>query len=338
MSSLKRLSVIFSHKLTKHILFWIGVYAYFIGTANLSYYSGYAEIIENYAIYIFCQVVIAYTCLYVLIPHFLNSKKQYIFIASLLVLWTVLFIIFIGYHEFFHMPRYYNPGDNSIYDSEKIFWKKLFNIRIFFGKFLLNITPAILLVTAKFYREQQAYLELKEQKTATELTALKHQLNPHFLFNTLNNLYALSLKKSNETPEVIAKLSEILDYMLYGCNDKYVSLKKEIELIENYLALEKVRYDERVDIGFTKNVVSNVKIAPLILLTFIENAFKHGVSQELKKASIQINISVKEEFIWFTITNSKVKNIVPLQKETIGLTNVKKTVIFIISRPVCFRY
>jgi LytS/YehU family sensor histidine kinase len=186
------------------------------------------------------------------------------------------------------------------------------------------LTPTILLVIAKFYKEKQTYLQLNEQKKSTELSVLKHQLNPHFLFNTLNSLYALSINKSDEAPEVIAKLSEMLDYMLYGCNDKYVSLKKEIELIENYLALEKVRYDERVAISFNKNVEPDVRIAPLILLTFIENAFKHGVSQELKKAYIHIKISIEETFIQFDITNSIAKNRAYAKKETIGLTNVKK--------------
>lgn len=324
MNSLKKVSTFFSIPIVKHVLFWLGVYVYLVGTVNIDYYSGYQEAIEHYAIYVLCQIIVAYVCLYFLIPRFLTPKKNIQFAMCLLLLLAVVFVIFVGLHEYYHIPKYFKSPDNSAYDSSKIFWKKLLDLRIFLGKSTIILTPTILLVIAKFYKEKQAYLQLNEQKVSTELSVLKHQLNPHFLFNTLNNLYALSINKSDEAPEVIAKLSEMLDYMLYGCNDKYVSLKKEIELIENYLALEKVRYDERVDISFYKNVETDVSIAPLILLTFIENAFKHGVSQELKKAYIHINILVEGKFIQFDIENSIARNTAAVTKETIGLTNVKK--------------
>lgn len=324
MHILKNIVRFFKVPVVKQALFWLGVYVYFIGTVNMTYYSGYPEVLEHYAIYVLCQFIVAYTSLNFLIPKFLIPKKNIQFTIYLLLLLVGVFIIFVGFHEYYHIPKYFKSSNNNIYDSSKMFWKKLLDLRIFLGKSTIILTPTILLVIAKFYKDQQAYLQLNEQKMFTELSVLKHQLNPHFLFNTLNNLYALSIEKSDEAPEVIAKLSEMLDYMLYGCNDKYVSLKKEIELIENYLALEKVRYDERVEISFNKEVKSDVKIAPLILLTFIENAFKHGVSQELKKAFIHINISVKEEFIKFNIANSKAKNSITGNKKSIGLNNVKK--------------
>ena len=324
MSSLSKVPTFFSSPRLRHILFWLGTYAYFVGTVNLKNYSGYPEVIEHYFIYVFCQIVVAYSCLYILIPRFLLPKKHFLFIISLLVLMVVVFVIFVAYHEYYHLPKYDSPLDNSAYDSNVIFWEKLLSMRVFLGKSAIILTPTILLVIAKFYSDQQAYLQLNEQKKAHELNTLKHQLNPHFLFNTLNNLYALTLNKSDEAPEVIAKLSEMLDYMLYGCNDKFVSLFKEIELIENYLALEKVRYGDRVDIQFEKNVSSEVNIAPLILLTFIENAFKHGVSQELKKAYIHMKVSLEDKHILFDIENSIAVNKTHSKKENIGLSNVKK--------------
>jgi LytS/YehU family sensor histidine kinase len=177
----------------------------------------------------------------------------------------------------------------------------------------------------RFYKNQQNYLKLNEQKKIAELTALKNQLNPHFLFNTLNNLYALAIKKSDQTPEVIEKLSDILDYMLHRCNSKFVSIQKEIELIENYIALEKIRYGNRVRISFKNNSTSDSKIAPLLLLTFIENAFKHGVSQELKEAFISITISSDKNHIVFTIENSKSAiSVHNKDQQCIGLNNVQK--------------
>ena len=142
-----------------------------------------------------------------------------------------------------------------------------------------------------------------------ELKTLKNQLNPHFLFNTLNNLYTLALKKDDKAPEVIAKLSEILDFVLYRCNEDYVSVEKEITLIENYIALEKLRYNEdRLDILFTKNIEVSNKISPLIILTFIENAFKHGVINETQKATIRLNLKSKTQHIIFSIENTKPQN------------------------------
>jgi sensor histidine kinase YesM len=324
MSSLKKTLSPFENPVVKHFLFWLGVYAYFIGTVNMANYSGYIEVIAHFAIYVLCQIIVAYTSLFFLIPRFLTPKKKGQFVMSLLLLLIAVFVLFVGLHEYYHVPKYSITGDHVVYDSNKYFWERLLNLRIFFGKSTIILTPTVLFVIAKFYKEQQSYLQLNEQKTSSELSALKHQLNPHFLFNTLNNLYALSIEKSDQAPEVIAKLSEMLDYMLYGCNDKYVSLKKEVELIENYLALEKVRYDERVAIRFDKYVESEVNIAPLILLTFIENAFKHGVSQELKKAYIHIKISIEGPFIAFDITNSIAGNKSFTNKNPIGLTNVKK--------------
>ncbi|MFY0630830.1 MAG: sensor histidine kinase [Flavobacteriaceae bacterium] len=324
MSSFKKVSTFFNIPAVKHILFWLGVYAYFVSTVNMQFYNDYREVIEHFGIHVFCQIIVAYTIIYVLIPRFLTPQKYFQFIISLLALLAIVFVIFVGAHEYYHIPKYLSANKRASYDSTRIFWEKLLDFQVFLGKFTIILTPTILLMIAKFYKEQQIYLRLNEQKTSTELSVLKHQLNPHFLFNTLNNLYALSINKSDEAPEVIAKLSEMLDYMLYGCNEKYVSLKKEIDLIENYLALEKVRYDERVDISFDKTTETDVHIAPLILLTFIENAFKHGVSQELKKAYIHIEISIEGDFILFNVTNSIAKKSLTATKEAIGLSNVKK--------------
>ncbi|WP_171974468.1 sensor histidine kinase [Cellulophaga omnivescoria] len=219
--------------------------------------------------------------------------------------------------------EYYN--DIAKKYAEDSFWKRFSNFSVFLSKSILFLTPAVLLLMAQFYKNQQRLLKLNEQKKTAELTALKHQLNPHFLFNTLNNLYSLALKKSDQTPDVIEKLADILDYMLYRCNDTFVSLQKEIELINNYLSLEKVRYGKRVQILFENNIKKDVNIAPLLLLTFIENAFKHGVSQELKEALIEININLENSQIVFYIKNTKPNASLENSEESrIGLKNVKK--------------
>ncbi|GAA4114804.1 hypothetical protein GCM10022393_14580 [Aquimarina addita] len=206
-------------------------------------------------------------------------------------------------------------------------WTRTTRFSVFLSKCILYLTPTALLLMFQFYKNQQNFLKLNEQKKVAELTALKNQLNPHFLFNTLNNLYALALDKSDKTPEVIERLSDILDYMLYRCDDTYVPIHKEIQLIENYLSLEKVRYGKRAFITFDHHIDQEVTIAPLILLTFVENAFKHGVSQELKQCTIIISMTLKDSYIVFSIFNSKPKNGVGNQQKkdaSLGIKNVKQ--------------
>lgn len=311
----------------KHIIFWVSVFLYFMFTSDLTHFeAGYIQLFHSTCKIVIPQIITAYICLFVLVPKFLNTKKTALFIVWLAILLVTMFALYIVLHMYFYEPKYYQFYNEAAKKyAEESYWERITNFSVFFSKSIKFLTPTALLLMARFYKNQQKYLKLNEQKKTAELTALKHQLNPHFLFNTLNNLYALAIKKSDQTPEVIEKLSDILDYMLYRTNETFVSLQKEIELIENYLSLEKVRYGKRVKISFENIVKEDLKIAPLLLLTFIENAFKHGVSQELKKAYITINISVENKQVIFTIENSKPRT--PIERETercIGLKNVKK--------------
>ena len=140
-------------------------------------------------------------------------------------------------------------------------------------------------------------------------------------------MYALALKKSDQTPEVIAKLSEILDYILYRCNENFVYLANEVTLLKNYIDLEKVRYGKRVIVEFDHEIQGDVKIAPLLLLTFLENAFKHGVSQEINVAKIKIELSEDDNGILFQIENTTSlhkANSHHKDRAAIGLQNINK--------------
>jgi len=161
--------------------------------------------------------------------------------------------------------------------------------------------------------------------SVAELNALKNQLNPHFIFNTLNNIYSLAIKRSELTAEAVAKLSGILDYVLYRCNENHVALVDEIEMIENYLALEKIRFGERVQVTLVNNVKEHIEVAPLLYLTLVENAFKHGVSQELKQANIRMMFSKSSEGVIFDIVNSKPQEYASNESnQSIGLKNLKR--------------
>ncbi len=307
-------------------LFWVLVYLFSAGISNW-YFSSTKEILITYAFRITLQFIVAYTILFVLVPKFLTKNHKKLFGFLIVLLLIIVFILCSLIQIYILEPNYPDTYVSYIKRlSNPSLFGRLTNIKEFISKSALLSYPALLLLAFQYYKTQKNLLELKEQKKTAELSALKNQLNPHFLFNTLNNLHALVLNKSDQSSDVIQKLSNILDYILYRCNDDYVSLKNEIDLLENYIALEQVRYGNRMEVTFEKESITDGKIAPLLLLTFLENAFKHGVSQELKKATIHIQIKQEQEQIVFNIKNSKPSTLHSSNNDqkAIGLQNIKK--------------
>lgn len=166
---------------------------------------------------------------------------------------------------------------------------------------------------------------LVKEKLEAELKFLKTQTNPHFLFNTLNNIYALARKKSDSTADVVMKLSKLLRFMLYEARKNRISLLEEIHMIESYLELEKIRYNERLTVRFVKQVDDAAQqIAPMILLPFIENAFKHGAGETRFESFIFIDLLLENGMLHFNIENSKDDGDSNAVQENIGLSNVRR--------------
>ncbi len=174
------------------------------------------------------------------------------------------------------------------------------------------------------FKQKKALAEIKMEKLNTEVNYLKAQINPHFLFNTLNNLYSLSLQKSDKAPTTILMLSKMMDYMLYETSDSKVSLKKEIENIDNYIGLQRIRQGNDANIKYTvKGEITDQKIVPLVLLPLIENAFKHGANEMIHGAYIQITFNIEITQLKLLLENNykeKEKN----DNHGIGLINLKK--------------
>ena len=318
----------FTSRPVYHLLFWLGIFSYFMVTSSIVFFRDYTHLVQSTLTLMAPQIILTYVLLEVLIPKFLYRKKYFLFLASLLGVILLLLVGYLCIRRYFFDIIYFDSYTGLAKEYARLsIGERLLDLNLFVSKAVLFLSPAALLFTYRMFKEQQNLIKLREQKRTAELSALKNQLNPHFLFNTLNNLYALALEGSKKTPEVIERLSEILDYMLYGCKENYVAISKEITLIENYLALEKVRYGKRVNISFEKNASPSVRIAPLLLLTFIENAFKHGVSQELEVAQIHISLATDDKMIIFKINNTKpqmVTSDVSTSTEAVGLANVKK--------------
>ncbi len=151
---------------------------------------------------------------------------------------------------------------------------------------------------------RQRTLMLEKEKAETELKLLKAQLNPHFLFNTLNNIYSLSFTSPQRTSASIARLADILDHILYRSHQRFVALPAEIGLIRNYIELEKLRYDNRLTVNFCIEEDKEATIAPLILLSLVENAFKHGASNDAGEPVIEIGLKVTDHRLRFEISNT----------------------------------
>jgi LytS/YehU family sensor histidine kinase len=168
-----------------------------------------------------------------------------------------------------------------------------------------------------------SYRQLKNEHAKAELALLKSKVDPHFFFNTLNNLYGLTVEKSEKAPEVILELSEIMRYVIYDGNKDRVSLKKEIEYLEKYIRIHEIRFHKKVDIRFVKNIESNkIEIAPLLLVILIENAFKHGVESLEEDAFLHIDLNEAGNQLSFSVINNFKEN--ERAKSGIGLNNLKK--------------
>ena len=321
MNKAKWLAVLTNRQTLTHVAFWMLLYGYYV-SSNWSYFDeNKTALMEKYFVKTGLLIPLSYVIIYVFIPIFLNKSRKFLFGLSSLLSVYLIYLIYTFYRYYYFDLKY-----PSIYKKFNLL-ERVMDFSLFFSELYWFLFPTIILIALKYYKDQEEIVTLREQKKIMELNSLKNQINPHFLFNTLNNLYTLALKKSDRAPEVIMKLSKMLDYMLYKCEADFVPISGEVNLLKNYIALEKVRYSKRVNVHLKTIIEEDVNIAPLLLLTFVENAFKHGVSQEINVANIDIAIQASETLIEFEIKNSKpptAKSPNQSKRTAIGLNNIKK--------------
>lgn len=299
-----------------HIGFWILTY-FFLFLMDPRPFPVMYKLTEN-LVDISFFMFISYINIYYLIPQFLQNKKPFIYLISLIgiafmlsqILTSVYLLI---YHNFIDEVSA-QLGSRYIH---------------FFSCLFVGFASMFFKVTKDWLVHQKEKKDLESQKLQSELKFLKSQINPHFFFNTLNNLYALTLKKSDLAPEIVLRLSEMMRYMLYECNEKMVSLEKEINYVRNYLELEKLRQGNNFEINFNiEGEISNQEIAPLVFIPFLENSFKHGVSNQIKSGYVNIDLELSDDKVALEIENSKPPSIpdkMSLKKSGgIGLENVKR--------------
>jgi two-component system, LytTR family, sensor kinase len=182
-----------------------------------------------------------------------------------------------------------------------------------------------------YIKLKQAAQQLRIEKQEAELNYLKSQTNPHFLFNTLNNIYSLARDKSDLAPESILRLSKILRFMLYETGGAYIAIEQELKIINDYIALEKLRYDESLRINFNYDIEDMKQaIPPLLLIPLVENAFKHGVSETRNLPFVDIHLSVNQRLLTFIVKNSVEKFSEDRGvKENIGLSNLRRQLVLL---------
>jgi LytS/YehU family sensor histidine kinase len=274
------------------------------------------------------MLIAAYTFNDYLLPQYYAQKKYLVFAVLTVLLFYVTSALDRVVNVYVYEPLFREPP----FVQESI--KQIFSdIPFLIGTYLTPVLIASITMTfERVIRQKQAAenrnIELERDKNRAELNALKSQLHPHFLFNTLNNLYALTVQKSDKAPETVATLSEMLDYILYQCNDRLVPLQKEVDLLENYITLERLRYGD--DIAITSEYAfakAGTQIAPLLLLSIVENAFKHGASGSITTPEIHINIRQEGDQLFVEVKNTKS----PSQQQDptgyskgIGVSNVQR--------------
>lgn len=259
-------------------------------------------------------LVVVYLNVFYLIRKYYKARKFFTYFTILIILIGIYIYSAIALESFI-MPR----GRSA----ENILYAIIFN----FCNIARYCVIAFLFYDLQEKVDQEKQLaKIKIEKVNTEINYLRAQINPHFLFNTLNNLYGLALEKSERTPEVILKLSKMMDYMLFELDGSKVPLVKDVENLENYIELERIRQGNNARIVFNKSgTINNQMIEPLLLLPLVENAFKHGVNKMIEGAYLEINLEIAGSGLRFEVKNNYRQSTSEKQMHSsIGLTNLRR--------------
>lgn len=310
------------NRVVYHVLFWVIALVLYtlIDGLNTGFYR---NAFIKYLALLPTQILAAYTLAYYLTPFFLARGKYFYF--GLGFLFSIYIFSALGRWSMIYLAEPWIRTDFQQESLLEILSDPLYLVSVYFPSIYLIvfIFYALKNVKARFEERHQMAV-LQKEKTSSELQLLKTQIHPHFLFNTLNNLYALSIEQSPKVPDAILKLSDMLDYVLYQCANPLVLLEKEIALIENYIALERLRYGEKLDFELESQITDqNYKVAPLLLLSIVENIFKHGVRGN-KAPVVRLFLKVENQKLHFKAYNNKPSQPLQVAAGGIGTSNVKK--------------
>ena len=287
----------FQRKIVYHSIFWL---IYFVGYFSIIVYGLYQVTDPWFYIrstpFVVFDLVMVYVNFYILIPRYLATGRYFAYGTSLLVLMVINAVMNIALRSY-----YANAGYVIFATLPLNFASSVSNVAE--RLYLIGLTTSIK-ITKDWLLDRQLIKDKEKQFLETELNFLKSQIQPHFFFNTLNNLYSLTLQKSDKAPEVVLKLSELMSFMLYESNTATVYLSDEINYLRNYIDLEKLRFGNRLLIAFDVcGSPAGLRIPPLLLILFVENSFKHGIRNNIGKTEINACLTIQADSISFSIEN-----------------------------------
>lgn len=317
------------------ILFHSVIWTFFILTSLIQFYESPFQITPDFYVQWITGIILFYLNYFYLVPALLLQKKYWLYFAFV----VALIITFMIIRDSYFIPDFqitkrippmrtyptegHLPPKGIKFKSISITQPFFFKIAPSFFYILIVTISAIIKTLSEFYNNQQNKLIAETHRTTTELIYLRKQTNPHFLFNSLNSIYSLAHKKSDLVPDAIVTLSELMRYMLYETDNKTVALEKEINYIQNYIELQKLRLNNIENI--TINVHGEPKnkfIEPLLLISFVENAFKYGTDYK-GAAFVKIKIVIEDNSLHFWVENKVENHKKDPENSGIGLTNIQ---------------
>jgi len=306
-------------RILQHLFFWVLSFFLFL---NLFKTGARPEKVDYIYTALFQASILpaVYINLELLLPKFGNRKRSFLYISFLAL--DILFFAWINYKFFAQWSAKLFPD---------YFFISYFTFKEIIFFFIIYIVITSLLKLSKSWflvsELQKELLEKEKQKTEVELKALKAQINPHFFFNTLNSIYSMALDKDERLPNTVLQLSDLMRYFLYESKDNFIPLEKELAVVNNYIALQKIRSDGQLNIEVKNSGLVNVQqIAPLLLITFLENAFKHGAKGNTERSFIRINTEIEKDQLSFSVENNKgiVDELKTGDQGGLGLENIKR--------------
>jgi two-component system, LytTR family, sensor kinase len=304
-----------------NVQFWL-VYFLYEWLANATIDSEYRRYFINAIVIVPLTGLAAFVTVHVLFKNFYLKEKKRAFWICLVVSMVIFIVIRRTFNYYYTYPLYFPEGMVSM---PYIFLPKLIiegvNIYLIVGLY------SMFYFIKAWYEEQRLAHALMQEKAEAELSLLKSQIHPHFIFNTLNNIYSYAIQKNSKTPDLIYRLSSFLSYNIYDSKSDSIPLTKELEYIRSYIELEKIRYGDRLDVSINIfNSINQFNISPLLLLPVVENCFKHGFKSMINKCWIRIDISVQQDWLTIKIENSvgSDQNGNDHYRNGIGLENVRR--------------
>ncbi|WP_228850702.1 sensor histidine kinase [Aegicerativicinus sediminis] len=324
-----------SYRITRHFVFWFFWGGYFTITRLLNpmplmatgqFPNFWKTVVETF-FFLFPQTFIVYPALYFVLPKFVFKQKYVLAFCWFLVFYFValtvhaIFLLYIPWAKMAWVPK------ANLFLTTTTFAQKIYFA--YLGSVLGSITSLALAGCFKmfkhYYLKSLRNQQLQQENSDAQLRLLMAQVQPHFMFNTLNNIYSQAQEESPKSAKMIMALSHILRYILDEGKKDWVPLENELEMVVDYLNLEKIRYDNKLDLHYSFPNVEEITIAPLLLLPLVENCFKHGASKMIRKPWINIKAELKNQTFSMKLMNGK-KRTSTLAENRIGtgIENVKR--------------